>query len=68
MGLWNPDGGGGGLLSGGGSSSSGMMRNSGTLAIERVARTRDLRPEVVTVAREKSAREELGVHPEESWS
>ena len=56
MGLWNPDGGGGGLLSGGGSSSSGMMHNSGTLAIERFARTRDLRPEVVTVGR---AREEV---------
>ena len=70
MGLWNPDGGigGGGLLGGGGFSSGSMLRNSGTLAIERVARTRDLRPEVVVVAHEKTAREELGVHPGESWS
>ena len=51
--------------SGGG---GGGYRMTGHLALERIRRTREERPELVTVAHERTARANLRVLPGESWS
>ena len=61
MGLWAADGG-----SGVGPAQS--LKNSGTFQLERIKKTREQRPEVVVVAHEKTAREDCGTMPGESFS
>lgn len=52
----------------GGETSRTGGRPGGILAIEKIRRTRELRPEVVVVSHEKTARQSMGVLPGEAWS